>query len=225
VMSDCCVASETPSLNVTMYETGGPVGAGAVVVESVEVVTGEVSVAVVSVVAVSVEVEAESVVAGVVSVLEEDAPVPLEVESVLVVVSVLLAPVKTLVTPPSGSLGSAIAPEANTPSTSRARRPNPILNPFPLRRMTPTSPGYDRPSLARPKQRKRTGCVPVGQVKLVLISCPQLFLSHCHSPAGHPSLRGLERTQGADRPNLAGPVGPCAADLTCNARSFVLRST
>src|SRR5438105_1976880 len=121
-MSACCVASETPSLNVTMYETGGPVGGAVVVVESVEVVpyceaAGEVSAAVV---VVSVEVEAESVV---VAVLSEGALLPLEVESALVVEPVLLDPVKTLVTPPSGSLGSATAPEANMPSKSSATRP------------------------------------------------------------------------------------------------------
>src|SRR5205823_12839747 len=130
--SVCCVGSETPSLKVTMYETGGAVkGGGAVVVESVEVVPYcEAAGEPVSVEVVSVEVEAESVVvavsvlvAAVVSVLAEDAPVPLEVESGLVVVSVLLAPVKTLVTAPRGSLGSATAPEASTPSTSSAARP------------------------------------------------------------------------------------------------------
>src|SRR5204863_4540884 len=122
VMSPCCVASETFSLNVTMYETGGPVGAGAVVVVSVEVVpycdaAGEVSAAVV---VASVEVEAESVV---VAVLSEGALLPVEVESLLVVESVLLDPVKMPVTPPSGSLGSATAPEANTPSKSSAAKP------------------------------------------------------------------------------------------------------
>jgi hypothetical protein len=114
-------------LKVTMYDTGGPVGAASVVVEPVEVVpycdaAGEVSAAVVveSVVAVSVEVEAESVV---VAVLSEGALLPVEVESLLVVESVLLEPVKTLTAPPSGSLGSATAPEANTPSKSSAARP------------------------------------------------------------------------------------------------------
>jgi hypothetical protein len=47
------------------------------------------------------------------------------------------------------------------------------------------SPGYDRPSLARPKTRKMTGCVPVGQVKLVLISCPQLSFSPCRKQEAH----------------------------------------
>jgi hypothetical protein len=81
----------------------------------------------------------------------EGALFPVEVESLLVVESVLLDPVKTLTAPPSGSLGSATAPEANTPSTSRAARPAPIFNPRlfqSLRRMTPTSLRYDRPSLA-----------------------------------------------------------------------------
>jgi hypothetical protein len=96
-----------------MYDTGGPAGAAAVVVESVEVVpyceaAGEASV----------------VVTAPVSVLVEDAPVPVEVEVEPVVGSVLVVePVKTLTTPPSGSLGSATAPEARTPSKSRAANP------------------------------------------------------------------------------------------------------
>src|SRR5207244_3860530 len=109
-------------LKVTMYETGGPVGTASVVVESVEVVPycEPAGVVAVSVVAVSVEVEAESVV---VAVLSEGALLPVEVESLLVVESVLLDPVKTLTAPPSGSLGSATAPEATTPSKSSAARP------------------------------------------------------------------------------------------------------
>jgi len=104
-----------------MYDTGGPVGAASVVVGSAQVVgyseaAGDEPV---SVVAVSVEVEAESVVA----VLSEGALLPVEVESLLVVESVLLDPVKMPVTPPRGSLGSATAPEANTPSKSNAAIP------------------------------------------------------------------------------------------------------
>src|SRR5207248_10369799 len=101
VMSACCVESDTPSLKVTMYDTGGPDGAAAVVVESVEV-------------------EAASLVgAAVVSVLTEDALLPAEVEVESLVESVPVAPVKTLTAPPSGSPGSATAPEARTPSTKR----------------------------------------------------------------------------------------------------------
>jgi hypothetical protein len=180
-----------------MYGTGAPTGVVVVVAVAVEavsvvvvpavvvpvaVVSVEVaalvvaSVDVVPLVVVSVEVEAVSVVvAALVSVLVEVASVPVEVEVESLVESVPVAPVRTLTAPPSGSLGSATAPEANTPSTSRATRPNPIFNPRvfrSLRRMTPTSLRYDRPSLARPKTRERRGR-PRRSGQARLISSPQ----------------------------------------------------
>jgi hypothetical protein len=91
-----------------MYDTGGPVGAAVVV----EVVPYCSAAEVVSV-----------VVAAVVSVLVEVAPVPVEVEVESVGVPAPVAPVSTLTAPPSGSLGSAIAPEAKMPSTNTAVTP------------------------------------------------------------------------------------------------------
>src|SRR5207302_9593928 len=61
------------------------------------------------------------------------------------------------------------------------------------------SPLSSRPSEPRQTEdTQKTGCVPVGQVKLVLISCPQLSHSPCRTPAGpHPCVVPHDRK----RPN------------------------
>jgi hypothetical protein len=198
------------SVKVTMYETGGPVGVVVVVVA--EVVPYWKPAAVVSVVEEDASVEVVSVVdAPVVSV--EDAPVVSVVDSEVVSVAdvVVSVPVTVSITWPNApeatnpSTNSTVMPSANFTFRCLNVRRNFSLPWCALRRIT-LSPGYDRPSLARPLTREEPGCVPGGQVKLVLISCPQLVPLPLPQPAHRKSAGITHGVALSARRN--GPFGP-----------------
>jgi hypothetical protein len=191
-----------------MYDTGGPVGAAAVVVAgaAVEVVPveGAVVVSVVDAAVVSV------VDADVVSVVEySDAD-----DELVVPVSASTCPnAPETISPSAKRSVSASASFSCRPLTPRPLLPLP-LTPFdprlfqPLRRITLSSDS-DRPSLARPLTRKEPGCVPGGQVKPALINSPQLP----HSPFTARSAaklllpRRMSTHRGVDLRNVYRPDG------------------